>query len=325
MTKQIIFTETGSPDVLKLSDTDIGPINTGEIKINIVASGINYIDTYFRSGLYPVSSLPSSLGVEGAGIVAEVGADVTEFRVGDRVAFSHGKIGSYASEINFPAHKAVKVPDSIDLKTAASALLKGQTVEYLLNRTYPLSTKDTILFHAVAGGVGQIAVQWCKYIGATIIGTVGSEEKAEIAKNIGCDHIINSRTDNIREKVQEFTSGNGVDVVYDSVGKDTLEDSLHSLKKRGLLVSFGNTSGDPGAIDIKRLNSLGGLFLTRPSLKNYCSEYSENQESAKRVFSMIANGHIKIATNRTYPLEAAAQAHKDLEQRKSTGSNLLIP
>ncbi|MCQ0987701.1 quinone oxidoreductase family protein [Jiella marina] len=322
MTKAIIVKETGGPEMMSFEDHDPGRPGPGEILVEQKAAGINFIDVYFRTGLYKSETMPFVLGKEGAGVVAEVGEGVTLFKAGDRVAYN-GVSGTYAEKIVIPAEKAVAVPDAVELETAAAAMLKGMTAEYLLRRTYPV-TKDTVLlFHAAAGGVGLIAGQWAKHLGATVIGTAGSKEKCDLALANGYDHVINYRESDFVEEVKRITNGEKCHVVYDSVGKDTFPGSLDCLKMRGLWVTFGQSSGKLDPIDTAILNQKGSLFCTRPSLFGYVTNREELEASAAALFDVIASGAVKITIGQTYPLAEAAQAHRDLEGRKTTGASIL--
>jgi NADPH:quinone reductase len=324
MSKAIMVRQTGGPDVLKL-EVDVGQPGPGEVTIRHAAIGLNFIDVYFRTGLYPApNGLPMTPGGEGAGEVIAVGNDVKHLKVGDRVAYTV-PIGAYCTERNLPADRLVKVPDAIALDVAASMMLKGMTAEYLLKRTFPVKRGDTILFHAAAGGVGQMAGQWAKALGATVIGTVGSDEKAEIARQCGYDHIINYRTENFVERVRELTDGRGVDVVYDSVGKDTFPGSLDCLRIRGTWVSFGQSSGPIAAFDIGILSKKGSLYATRPTLFNHIASRADLEMSSSALFDVVADGTVRIAVNQTYALADAGKAHADLEARKTTGTTVLIP
>jgi NADPH2:quinone reductase len=321
MTKAIIFREAGVPSVMRWEDITLGKPGPGEVRVKHNAIGLNYIDTYFRSGLYP-SPLPASPGMEAAGIIEELGDDVTGFAVGDRVAYAGRPIGAYSEARNMPADILIKIPDSIDDQTAAAMMLQGMTVEYLLQRTFHVKPGDTILFHAAAGGVGLLACQWAKKVGATIIGTVGSEEKAKLAKEHGCDHVINYQTENFVEQVRDITNGKGVPVVYDGVGKDTFEGSLDCLQSRGLMVSYGNASGPVSGFDLGILAAKGSLYVTRPSLMDYTASRSELEQSAADVIKMVETGALKITVNQTYHMSEAVKAHEDLEGRKTTGSTI---
>ncbi len=324
MTKAIRVHETGGPDVLKWEDVEVGDPGSGEARVRHTAVGLNYIDTYYRSGLYPPPQLPYIPGAEGAGVVEAVGEGVTNVKVGDRVAYGTSPLGAYSEERVLPADNLVKLPAEIDDQTAAAMMLQGMTVEYLLLRTYPLKAGETILFHAAAGGVGLIACQWANFIGATVIGTVGSEEKAELAKAHGCHHTILYNKENVAERVRELTDGEGVPVVYDSVGKDTLEGSLDSLQPFGLLVSFGNSSGPISDFNLGVLAQKGSLYVTRPTLFTHRSVPGRLQEMAHNLFNVVQTGAVKIEVNQTYALRDAVQAHKDLEARKTTGSSVYI-
>ena len=322
--KAIRFARTGGPEVLALEDIELPPPRAGEIRIRHTAIGVNFIDTYQRSGLYPVP-LASGLGLEGAGVVEATGEGVTSFRAGDRAGYCTGPIGSYAEANNVPAERAVKLPAGVTDEIAAASLLKGMTAQYLLKRTYAAKAGQTILFHAAAGGVGLIACQWARAIGATMIGTVGSEEKAQLAREHGCTHVINYRTEDFVARVKEITQGEGCDVVYDSVGKDTFPSSLDCLKPKGMWVSFGSSSGPVPPFDIAVLSAKGSLYATRPTLMSYTARRADLLANAADLFDMVEKGAVKIMVNHTYPLREAAAAHRDLEARKTTGSVVLIP
>ena len=323
VTRAIRIHETGGPEVMLLEEIDLEPPGAGMVTVRNKAIGLNYIDTYHRSGLYPLP-LPIGLGLEGAGIVEAVGEGV-ELEVGDRVAYCSAGFGAYAEAINLPAVRLVKIPDGIDFETAAAMLLKGQTAEYLLQRTYALKSGETCLYHAAAGGVGLIFGQWANSIGANVIGTVGSQEKADLARQHGYHHIINYNTENVVERVMEITGGAKVPVVYDGVGKDTFEISLDCLQPRGLMVSFGNTSGSPEPLDLQTLSNKGSLFITRPTMLTYTASTEELQQSSQDLFDRVLSGDIKIEINQRYALADVQQAHRDLESRKTTGSTVLIP
>lgn len=323
MVKAVRIHETGDANVMRYEDVDIGDPATGEIKIKNSFIGLNFIDTYHRSGLYPVP-LPAALGLEGAGIVIAVGEGVTEFSEGDRVGYGAGPLGGYAEERLIPWHRAVKLPDAISEETAAAMMLQGMTTEYLIRRTYEVKPGDTVLFHAAAGGVGLVACQWLKQLGATVIGTVGSEEKGELAKAHGCDHIIYYNHEDVAAKVKDITNGAGVPVVYDGVGKSTYEASLNSLAPRGVFASYGNASGSIESISPGDLASKGSLFFTRPSLMNYVASREDLVSSTNALFGAIENG-LEIKVNQRYALSDIQQAHRDLEGRKTTGSTLIIP
>ena len=322
--KAIRFYTTGGPDVLKYEDVDVPAPGKGEVRIRHSAIGLNYIDTYHRSGLYPLA-LPSGIGLEAAGVVEAVGEGVTNLNKGDRVAYGAGPIGAYAQVRNSPANRVSKLPDAIADETAAAMMLKGMTVRYLLRETYVVKSGDTVLFHAAAGGVGLIAGQWLKALGATAIGTVGSEEKAELARAHGYAHVINYSNEDVAKRVRELTGGKGVPVVYDGVGQATMAASLDSLQPRGLLVSFGNASGPVRDFDLGILSAKGSLYLTRPTLMTYTASDEALQANAADLFDMVASGKVKIEVNQRYGLADAAQAHRDLEARKTTGSTILIP
>ncbi|HDZ71818.1 MAG TPA: quinone oxidoreductase [Aurantimonas coralicida] len=322
MSKAIVVHEVGGPEVLKWEDHDPGRPGPGQILVNQKAAGLNFIDVYFRTGVYKSPTMPFVLGKEGAGVVAEVGEGVDRFQVGDRVAYN-GVTGSYAERLVTEADKAVKLPDSIDFKTAAATMLKGMTAEYLLRRTFKVGPDTVLLFHAAAGGVGLIAGQWAKHLGATVIGTAGTPEKCKLARENGCDHVINYREEDFVERVREITDGRKCDVVYDSVGKDTFPGSLDCLKNRGLWVAFGQSSGKLPDIDLGILNQKGSLYATRPSLFGYNTNREELDASAKALFHVIESGVVKITIGQTYPVSEAAQAHRDLEARKTTGATVL--
>jgi NADPH:quinone reductase len=309
---------------MKWEEVEVAAPGQGQIKLKHHAIGINYIDTYHRTGLYKQPAMPFTLGMEGAGEVTAVGAGVTEFKVGDRAAYAQ-PIGAYATERLMPADRAVKIPDCVDYKTAAAMMLQGMTVRYLLRKTYKVGPDTTLLWHAAAGGVGLIACQWAKHLGATIIATAGSDEKCQLAKAAGATHTINYKTENFAERVKAITGGRLCDVVYDSVGKDTFPASLDCIKPLGLFVTFGNASGPIAAFDAGILAAKGSLYMTRPSLMNYTASRADLVETANDLFDVVKKGVVKIAVNHTYPLKDAAQAHRDLEARKTTGSIILLP
>ena len=323
MAQAIVVRELGGPEVLKLEGVTLSPPGPGEVQIRQVAVGLNFIDVYFRTGLYK-SALPFVPGKEGAGVVTAVGDGVSLFSVGDRVAYASAD-GAYASERNVDAAQLVKVPDGISLETAAAMMLKGMTAQYLLNQTYQVGPGTTILFHAAAGGVGLIAGQWAKALGATVIGTAGSQDKIDLALAHGYDHVINYRTDNFVAQVKELTDGRGVDVVYDSVGRDTYPASLDCIKPRGLWVSFGNSSGPVDAFSIGILAQKGSLFATRPTLFGYVATRPALEACANSLFDIVQSNKVRININQTYPLADAGRAHTDLETRKTSGTTLLIP
>jgi NADPH:quinone reductase len=320
MADAVVIEQTGGPEALIWKSIDVLKPGPGEVRLQQTAIGLNYIDVYHRSGLYPVPSLPAIVGMEAAGIVAEIGNGVSELKVGDRVAYA-GQLGAYATERIIPAEALVKLPDAISDQQAAAMMLQGMTVRYLLRETYPVTANTVMLFHAAAGGVGLIACQWARAIGATLIGTVGSEEKAQLAKANGATHTINYRTENFVEQVQELTNGRGCDVVYDSIGKDTFPTSLDCLKPKGLWVSFGNASGPVPAFDLSLLK--GSLFACRPSLMAYTANRRDLVANAEDLFAMVQSGKIEIPVRQTYALKDAATAHQDLEGRKTTGSTVL--
>lgn len=324
MINAILIRETGGADVLKYEQVELGQPKAGEARIRHEAVGLNFIDVYFRTGLYKAPQLPFIPGQEGAGTVVAVGEGVTNVKVGDRVAYT-GAMGSYADERLIAADRLVKVPENMDLRLAASMMLKGMTAYYLINLTYKVQKGDTILIHAAAGGVGQIAGQWAKHLGATVIGTAGSQEKIDLALSLGYDHVINYREANFVEKVKEITGGKGLPVVYDSVGKDTFPASLQVLQPRGLFVSYGNASGPVPPFELALLNQYGSLYATRPTLGSYIATREELERAAQALFDVVASGAVKINVNQTYALRDAAQAQRDLEARKTTGTTILIP
>jgi NADPH2:quinone reductase len=324
MTHALRIHQTGGPEVLRWEVVGLAPPSNGEVQIRHTAVGVNFVDTYFRTGLYP-TKLPATLGSEAAGVIEQVGEGVTGFAKGDRVAYATGPLGAYSEARNIPAAHVVKIPPGIDDATAAASMLKGMTAQYLLRRTYAVQKGDTILLHAAAGGVGLIACQWAKHLGATVIGTVGSEEKAKLARAHGCDHVIFYRTEDIAARVRELTNGAGVPVVYDSVGKDTFAASLDCLRPRGLLVTFGQSSGPVPPFDPRVLSQKGSLFLTRPTLADYVRTRADLDATARDLFEVIASGAVKITAAQTYPLREADRAHRDLESRKTTGSTVLLP
>jgi len=323
MSKAIRIHRTGGPEVLAWEDVEVGDPGAGALRIRQTAVGLNFIDTYHRSGLYPVD-LPATLGREGAGIVEAVGSEVTGFSVGDRVAYPMSA-GSYAETRLIRESEIVSLPEAVEDRTAAAMMLKGLTAQYLLRRTYRVQTGQTILFHAAAGGVGLLACQWAKHLGATVIGTVGSEAKAELARAHGCDHVILYDTENVAERVREITDGRGVPVVYDSVGRDTFESSLDCLAPLGMLVSFGNSSGPVAPFNPGILAAKGSLYFTRPTLATHIAPRERLMEAANELFDVIASGAVKVEVRQTYALKDAAQAHRDLEARKTSGSTVLLP
>ena len=324
MAHAIRIQAAGGPEVLKWEAIEVGKPGPGEVRLRQSAVGLNYIDVYHRSGLYKLANFPAIIGMEGAGTVEAVGPVVTELKVGDRVAYA-GVLGAYADERLIAADRLVKLPDGIDDVTAAAMMLQGMTARYLLRETYRCTPETVLLFHAAAGGVGLIVCQWAKALGATMIGTVGSDEKAQLAKAAGCTHVINYRTEDYVARVREITGGVGCDVVYDGVGKDTFPSSLDCLKPRGLWVSFGNASGPVPPFDLQILSAKGSLYATRPTVMTYVARREDLLANANELFEVVSKGAVKIAASRTYPLREAAQAHRDLEARKTTGSVVLIP
>ena len=316
--------QTGGPEVLSWEEVDVQAPAAGEATVLHHAVGLNFIDTYHRTGLYPLP-LPAGIGLEGAGVVEAVGPDVSEVKVGDRIAYAGGPVGSYAEVRNIPAHRLLKLPDAIAFNTAAAMMLQGLTAAYLLRRTYRVQPGDVVLIHAAAGGVGLIACQWAKVLGATVIGTVGSPAKAELARAHGCDHVINYSTENFTQRVREITGGEGVPVVYDGVGKDTFMGSLDSLRPLGMLVTYGNASGPVPPFDLLQLSQKGSLFVTRPTIVHYTAKRADLEALGAELFEIVASGKVRIEVNQTYPLKDAAQAHRDLEARKTTGSTILVP
>jgi len=315
--------ETGGPEKMRWEEVRVETPGPGQVLVRNTAIGLNYIDTYHRSGLYPVA-LPATLGMEGAGIVETVGPKVSGFKAGERVAYAQ-PIGAYAEWVLRPADRLVKIPAGIDEKIAAAMMLKGMTAQYLLRRTYKVRAGDQILVHAAAGGVGQILCQWAKHLGATVIGTVGSDEKAKLAKKAGCRHVIVTSREKFPERVKEITKGAGVPVVYDGIGKDTFINSLDCLAPLGLMVSYGSASGAVPPFELAILSQKGSLFLTRPTLMTYTAKHEDLLKSAAELFSVVKKGAVKITINQIYPLKEAAQAHRDLESRKTTGSTVLVP
>ena len=324
MTRIVRITKTGGPEVLTLETINLDQPNPDEVLIEHKAIGLNFIDTYHRSGLYPIE-LPSGIGAEGAGIIKKIGSKVKDFSIGDRVAYAGTPLGAYSSERNYPTKNLVKIPDGINFNTAATLMIKGLTTFYLLHKTYPVSSNETILFHAAAGGVGQIFTQWAKSLGCKVIGTVGSDEKMRIAKKNGCDFVINYSKEDFAKKVLEFTKGEGVPAVYDGVGKKTLEGSIKCLKKRGIMISFGNASGPITNIDIKKMIQPKGLYFTRPSMAQYLETKDEIKEGADKLFEKLKLGKIKIEIYKKYRLDEVVEAHKDLESRKITGPAVIVP
>ena len=324
MTKAIQITETGGPEALHLVNVDVPRPAAGEIQLRQTAIGLNYIDTYHRSGLYPLP-LPAGIGMEAAGVVEAVGEGVKGFKPGDRAAYGVGPRGAYAERRNIPASRAVKLPKAISDETAAGMMLKGLTVRMLLRAVYKVKRGETILFHAAAGGVGVIFTQWAKALGVKVIGTVGSDEKIAVAKAHGCAHVINYRSENVVARVKEITGGTGVPVVYDGVGQATFMTSLDCLRPRGLLVVFGNASGAVTSFDLGLLASRGSLYVTRPTVMTYTADDAELAEAARDVIEIVKSGKVKIPVNQRYSLADAGKAHRDLENRATTGTTILIP
>ncbi|HSU64712.1 MAG TPA: quinone oxidoreductase [Burkholderiales bacterium] len=323
MPKAIRFHKTGGPEVLQLDEVPVGEPGPGQARVRHTAIGVNFVDTYQRSGLYPMQ-LPQVAGNEGAGVVEAVGPNVTDLKKGDRVAYT-GLPGSYCEARVVPADRLVKIPDGITDEQVASMMLKGMTVHYLIHSTYPAKRGDTVLWHAAAGGVGLIACQWLKTLGVTTIGTVGSEEKAKLAKDHGAEHVINYSKENFVERVGAITGGKKLPVVYDAVGKTTWDGSLDCLRPRGLMVSFGNASGPVPPVNLGILSTKGSLYVTRPTLATYVASRADLLERASSLFGVVKSGKVKIETTRRYPLAEAQQAHRDLEGRKTTGSIILVP
>jgi NADPH2:quinone reductase len=324
MAKAIRFARTGGPEVLEYVDVDVGDPGPGEARVRNHAIGVNFIDVYFRTGLYPLQ-LPSGLGQEGAGVVEAVGPGVTHVRPGDRVAYAARPNGSYSEVRVMPADILVRLPDGISFETGAAAMLQGLTVQYLLKQTYAVQPGETILFHAAAGGVGLIACQWARALGVNLIGTVGSNEKAALAKAHGAAHVINYNTEDVVQRVIEITGGAKVPVVYDSVGKDTFARSLDCLRPRGLMVSFGNSSGAVPPFALSELVSRGSLYITRPTLQTYAATREQLESMAADLFGVIESGQVKIEINQRFPLADAGKAHIELEARRTTGKTILLP
>ncbi len=324
MTHAIRIHETGGPEVLRYEEADPGTPGPGWVRVRHTAVGVNYIDTYHRSGLYPLA-LPSGIGLEAAGVIEAVGDGVTRWSIGDRVAYGTGPLGAYSQAANVPADRVVAVPAGVSDEQAAALMLKGLTAWYLLRRTYRVKAGDTILFHAAAGGVGLLTCQWASHLGATVIGTVGGAAKAELARQNGCTHVIDYSSESFPRRVREITEGKGVPVVYDGVGKDTFDGSLDCLAPLGLMVSFGNASGPVPPVDLLRLSLGGSLFITRPTLMHYTADPAELAAGAAEVFELVAAGAIKVEIHQRFPLAEAEAAHRDLEGRRTTGATVLIP
>jgi len=317
--------ETGGADALRYEDVEVGEPGPGQVRLKQTAIGLNYIDVYFRTGLYPAPGLPFTPGLEAAGVVEAVGEGVRDLAVGDRVAYAAPPLGAYAAERLMPADKVVPVPDGVSDEQASAMMLKGMTAWYLLRRTFPVQSGQTILFHAAAGGVGLIACQWAKSLGAEVIGTVGSEAKADLAKAHGCAHVIRYDQENVVEQVEKITGGKKVPVVFDSVGADTFEASLDCLAPLGMMVSFGQSSGKIPPVDLGILSAKGSLFVTRPTLMTYTAARKDLLTAASDLFGVVGNGSVKIEINQRFPLKDAKAAHEALEGRKTTGSTLLMP
>jgi NADPH2:quinone reductase len=316
--------QTGGPEVMRWEEVVVGDPAPGEARVRHEAVGLNYIDVYHRNGLYPLP-LPAGLGMEGAGVIEAVGPGVTGLAPGDRVAYAGGPLGAYSQVRCMPADRLLKMPDSLDFRTGAAMMLQGLTAAYLLRRTYRVQPGDAVLIHAAAGGVGLIACQWAKSLGATVIGTVSNEAKAALATAHGCDHIIYYTHEDVAARVREITAGEGVAVVYDGVGKDTFTGSLDSLRVCGMMVSFGNASGPVAPFDPLLLSQKGSIFITRPTLMHYTAKRDDLQSLGTALFDIVTSGKVKIEVNQTYALSDAAHAHRDLEARKTTGSTILIP
>lgn len=324
MVQAVRFHETGGPEVLHWQTVDVGVPAPGQARVRHEAVGLNFIDTYHRTGLYPLP-LPSGIGLEGAGVVEAVGEGVSNVVPGDRVAYAGGPVGAYSQARNMPADRLLKLPTAIDFSTGAAMMLQGLTSAYLLRRTYRVQPGDAVLIHAAAGGVGLIACQWAKAIGATVIGTTSSEAKAELARAHGADHIIFYGREDVAKRVREITGGEGVAVVYDGVGKDTFTGSLDSLRPLGMMVSYGNASGPVAPFDPLLLSQKGSIFITRPTLMHYTAKRADLEALGSELFDMVTSCKVKIEVNQRYALKDAAQAHRDLEARKTTGSTILLP
>ena len=324
MVQAIRIHETGGPEVLRWESVEVGAPGPGQACVRHEAVGLNFIDTYHRTGLYPLP-LPSGIGLEGAGVVEAVGEGVANVRPGDRVAYAGGPPGAYSEARCMPADRLLVLPENLDFRTGAAMMLQGLTAAYLLRRTYRVQPGDAVLIHAAAGGVGLIACQWAKALGATVIGTTSSEEKAALARAHGADHIVYYGREDVAKRVREITGGEGVAVVYDGVGKDTFMGSLDSLRVRGMMVSFGNASGPVSPFDPLLLSQKGSIFITRPTLAHHTAKREELEDLGGELFGMVVSGRVKIEVNQTYALKDAAQAHRDLEARKTTGSTILLP
>ncbi|MEU6586054.1 quinone oxidoreductase [Nocardia sp. NPDC046763] len=323
MAQAVRFYETGGPEVLRWETAEVGEPGPGEVRIRHEAVGLNFADTYFRTGLYP-AALPAGMGVEAAGVIEAVGPGLIGFRPGDRVTYTGSPLGAYSTERLMPAEHLIRLPEDIPFETAASMTMRGLTTAYLLRRIHPLRAGDTVLLHAAAGGVGSLFTQWAKLLGVTVIGTVSSEEKAEIARANGCDHVVLYTREDVAERVREITDGKGVPVVYDSIGKTTYQSSLDSLARRGLLVCFGTASGPVPPIDAVQLAVKGSLFVTRPALADYIADPAERAELAGELFSHVTAGRIRVDINQRYVLPDAEQAHRDLESGRSVGTSVFV-
>jgi len=329
MPKAAVIHEKGTPDVFRWEDVSVGDPGPGEVRLRHTAIGVNYADTYHRRGInHPifVPELPTVIGFEAVGIVSAVGDGVGEVRAGDKVCYGVPPIGAYSEERIYPAETLIPVPDGIDDVALAGVLMKGLTAQYLLKRTYPVQPGDAVLIHAAAGGMGHVLCPWAKHLGALVIGTVSSPAKAEIARNLGCDHVINYSEEDFTERVREITGGEGCHVVYESIGKDTLQKSLDSLRPLGMCAAYGHASGAPDPVDIiSDLGKRGSLFITRPAIHHYMAKRADMLASAEDLFGVMRSGAVKSTVNYTYPLKEAAEAHRAIESRKTTGSTVLIP
>jgi NADPH2:quinone reductase len=324
MSKAVRIHAHGGADAMRLEDVEVGDPGPGQVRLRQTAIGLNFIDVYYRTGLYPVPTMPATLGVEAAGVVEAIGDGVTELKIGDRVAYA-AQIGAYAEKRLIPADRLVKIPDGVSDEQAAAMMLQGMTAQYLIRRTYPVKKGDTILVQAAAGGVGLILCQWAKHLGATVIGTVGSEEKAALVQAHGCDHPVVYTREDFRHRVKEITKGEGVPVVYDSVGKDTFDRSLECLSPLGMMALFGQSSGKVPPFDLGQLAAKGSLFITRPTLNTYVARRADLIASANELFDVVKSGAVKIEVRQTYKLADVQKAHQDLEARKTTGSTVILP
>ena len=328
MTKALRIHETGGPEVFRWEDVELGPPGPGEARLRHAAVGVNYVDTYHRGGVphpWPLDPFPAVIGLEAAGTVEELGPGVAEVAVGDRVAYASPPMGAYCQARNMVAERLIKLPDAIDFVPAAGMMLKGLTAQYLLRQTYAVAAGDTVLIHAAAGGMGLILCQWAKHLGAEVIGTVGTEAKAELARAHGCDHAIVYSREDFLPRVREITAGRGVPVVYESIGKDTFERSLDCLAPRGILASYGHASGPPPPVDVIALGAKGSLFVTRPTIMTYMTEREDMLRSAAELFAVVESGAVRIEVNQTFPPEDGAEAHRAVGERRTTGSTVLLP